>query len=236
QSVSVLYGRNEAGKTTLLQFLRTMLYGLTPDRQQRYLPPRGGGAAGGWLRVKTPTGTYRVHRQLDAQPITTEIADGQLRILPNDPGQEEKDQPGGQAWRVMLSGVDENTYRNVYAVGLREMQELATLSDSDAASYLYDLSAGLDRVSLVEVLRQLKQSRERLLNGSDPDAEIFRLLQRRDELQQQLHRVGQSLGRYHDLLAARTELAAEITRLEDKRREVAHRVRLAELASGLLPP
>ena len=36
--VTVLYGPNEAGKTTLMQFVRTVLYGFSPSRRQRYLP------------------------------------------------------------------------------------------------------------------------------------------------------------------------------------------------------
>ena len=28
---TVVYGRNEAGKTTLMQFVRAVLYGFTPD-------------------------------------------------------------------------------------------------------------------------------------------------------------------------------------------------------------
>ena len=37
-ALNVLYGPNEAGKTTLLQFIRSMLYGFSPPRR-RYLPP-----------------------------------------------------------------------------------------------------------------------------------------------------------------------------------------------------
>ena len=35
EPLSVFYGRNEAGKTTLLQFIRSILYGFSPQRRQR---------------------------------------------------------------------------------------------------------------------------------------------------------------------------------------------------------
>ncbi len=57
--------------------------------------------------------------------------------------------------KVLLSNVDETVFNNVFAVGLREIQELATLGDTEAAELLYNLTAGLDRVSLVEVLQEL---------------------------------------------------------------------------------
>ena len=37
--LTVFYGPNEAGKTTLMQFVRSMLYGFAPLRRARYLPP-----------------------------------------------------------------------------------------------------------------------------------------------------------------------------------------------------
>ena len=44
--LNVLYGPNEAGKTTLLQFIRSVLYGFSPARR-RYFPPLRGGRPGG---------------------------------------------------------------------------------------------------------------------------------------------------------------------------------------------
>ena len=56
----------------------------------------------------------------------------------------------------MLAGVDEPTYNNVFAVGLKEIQELGSLDDTAAADYLYRLTSGLDRVSLIDVIREVE--------------------------------------------------------------------------------
>ena len=45
--LTVIYGPNEAGKTTLMEFVRTQLFGLNESRRGRYLPPVHGGGAGG---------------------------------------------------------------------------------------------------------------------------------------------------------------------------------------------
>ncbi|MFM8399075.1 MAG: ATP-binding protein, partial [Pirellula sp.] len=37
ETMTVFYGPNEAGKTTLMNFLRTMFYGFTNERRARYL-------------------------------------------------------------------------------------------------------------------------------------------------------------------------------------------------------
>ena len=57
--LTVFYGPNEAGKSTLMNFLRTVLYGVTPQRRKRYLPPLAGGRPGGWLKVDGEQGPFR---------------------------------------------------------------------------------------------------------------------------------------------------------------------------------
>ena len=49
--LTVFYGPNEAGKTTLMEFIRSVLYGFSPERRARYLPPVAGGRGGGGLNV-----------------------------------------------------------------------------------------------------------------------------------------------------------------------------------------
>ena len=50
EGLNVFFGPNEAGKTTLMQFVRSVLYGFTSERR-RYLPPLGGGRPGGSIHV-----------------------------------------------------------------------------------------------------------------------------------------------------------------------------------------
>src|SRR5262245_43996428 len=60
---TVVYGPNEAGKTTLMQFVRAVLYGFTPERRKRYLPPLNGGQAGGRLKVANEFGWFTIERR-----------------------------------------------------------------------------------------------------------------------------------------------------------------------------
>src|SRR5437899_6726069 len=59
---TVIYGPNEAGKTTLMQFVRAVLYGFTPERRKRYLPPVHGGKPGGRMQVGNEFGSFTLHR------------------------------------------------------------------------------------------------------------------------------------------------------------------------------
>ncbi len=145
EGMTVFYGPNEAGKTTLMQFMRTMFYGFTAERRHRYLPPVFGGKPGGSLRVTGPGGGYEITRrtQLDDPTII-----GQVAVTGSDGTTQ-----GQHRLTSLLGSIDESIFTNVFAIGLRELQELSTLDDTTAADELYKLSSGLDRVSLVDVMR-----------------------------------------------------------------------------------
>src|SRR5688500_5032275 len=61
--LNVIYGPNEAGKTTLLNFVRSVLYGFSAERRTRYLTALEGKSAGGWLRIDAPQGSFRIARR-----------------------------------------------------------------------------------------------------------------------------------------------------------------------------
>ena len=205
--VSVLYGPNEAGKTTLMQFVRTVLYGYSPLRRNRYLPPVQGGKPGGRLRVTDGSGEFLLQRY--AAPEDREEDRGHLSVVdglgsPRDPSQ----------LSLLLSGVDEPTYSNVFACGLREIQELGSLDDTSAADHLYKLTTGLDRVSLVDVMRELGTSRERLLATDDRPSQIVQLCQQREKLHDEVEHLSAATRRWSELSAQRAALAEEASELE----------------------
>lgn len=196
---TVFYGPNEAGKTTLLQFLRAVLYGFSPERRSGYLPPLRGGAAGGMLSGALPDeGALKIHRREEpGRPlgsVTVEAADGTVQ--------------GEAHLHRLLHDVDEATFNNVFGVGLRELQELGTLTDLDAARWLYALTAGLDRISLYDVQQELERSRLRLMAGPAPSApsggerpsQVCELLSQRDRLRLELAQLA-GLSQRHGQLA-----------------------------------
>src|SRR5687768_17586139 len=63
--VTACYGPNEAGKTTVMQFIRSLLYGMTPTRRKRYLPPVDGGQPGGVLGIVEGELRFRASRIAD---------------------------------------------------------------------------------------------------------------------------------------------------------------------------
>ena len=114
----------------------------------------------------------------------------------------------------LLHDVDETTFENVFAIGLHELQELGTLNDTEAAKWLYSLSAGIDRVSLVEVLAELQHSRSRILASDEQPSQVRELLNEHNRLQGELAAFGRRTSQYGQLIAERAADDATIAQLE----------------------
>ncbi len=224
--MTAFYGPNEAGKTTLLQFLRSVLYGISPARRKQYLPPLVGGLPGGWLNVDGESGEVKIQRIADRGPNDV----GKVTIFSSD-GVEHGDRQLLEA----LEHVDEMTYNNVFAVGLREIQELGTLSGTAAAQWLYRLASGVDRVSLYDVIHLLRGSLARLLNVTDTKSTIRELVECREVLQGELHELIEKGRRWAQSAVKLRELADEIQAMQDESKQLGKQGRHLETAINLKP-
>ena len=220
EGLNVVYGPNEAGKTTLLQFVRSLLYGFASDRRH-YLPPARGGEPGGMLTLDCPQGEYVVSRHDDG----SELPRGELALLGPDGSRQ-----GEHVLGSLLSNIDETIFNNVFAVSLQEMQELATLSATEAADLLYRITAGLDRISVVEVMRELAASRQRILSSHGEPCQIAHLLGERARLQAEIEELLNSGRRYGRLAAEHQQLQRDLAHLEEERAQLDRQARMTELA------
>lgn len=222
EQVTLFYGPNEAGKTTLMQFVRAVLYGFSDERRRLYLPPVFGGTPGGLLRVQNHNGEYTIERRLEDGDQTVI---GRAVVLAENGSRQ-----GQHLLSVLLSGIDESIFHNVFAVGIRELQELATLNDTQAAEQLYNLASGVDRVSLVEVMRRLESERLRLWQGEGQPSELAELLGQRNKLSAEIDGLERQTRRWIELAQQQRSLVGEIDGLERKISQFEFDARTAEIA------
>ncbi len=228
-AMTVFYGPNEAGKSTLLQFVRTVLYGYSAERRNRYVPPVYGGRPGGEIQVHSSLGNFLLQRT--TLPGEKEDHPGQMAVLDENGTANE-----GIRLRELLGGIDESTFNHVFAIGLREIQELGTLHDNAAADLLYQLTSGMDRVSLVEVAHELADSRERLWAGEDKHSQITDLEEKRDRLQVEIDELTARGWKYTDLAAQREALALETEKLGNEIVRLDEDLDLLEAAQSVRDP
>ncbi len=226
-TMTVFYGPNEAGKTTLMQFLRTMFYGFTADRRARYIPPVYGGKPGGALRVTGPGGGYEITRR---STLDQNGAAGQLTVTGSDGLAQ-----GQHRLAMLLGQVDESIFTNVFAIGLRELQELSTLDDTAAADELYKLSSGLDRVSLVDVTRQLKGARQQIVGPTPEQGQMQQLMMKREKLRDEIENLTGHGRRWSELAALRNTQNAELDDLKQRISQWELEARTYEVALQVRP-
>lgn len=214
-SVTVLHGLNEAGKTTLMQFLRSIMYGVSPERRSVYLPPVNGGRPGGSLGLVTDDGPFRVSRIADRNDQDHGRA---IVHLPN--GEEQ----GDRLLREVIEHVDEPTFNNVFALGLDEIHHLGTLGGSAAAQWIYRLTSGLDRIMLYDVIVGLRASRNKLLAATDKPSECGRLTAEKQRLEAE---IAELAGQTRTWQQRGLEIEEIDQQVIDLRQEVRERDRLA---------
>ncbi|MBT4692276.1 MAG: AAA family ATPase, partial [Planctomycetaceae bacterium] len=220
----VIYGPNEAGKTTCMEFIRGVFYGLSNDGRGKYVRGNANEGFGGSLSIEGGDGqTWVVSRELS-------VSEGNLK--------ERLDVLiGGQLHsaatmnRELLNGVDHDVFKNVFTVGLDELQHLNTLNATEAAEFLYEMTTGMDRVSLGKVLRGVTQTRHSIYDQCHDDSEIRRLETRVEQLDQLIHCDLRQLESWSQL---RNELHAgrqDIDRITDESNAVQRSVKRLETAT-----
>jgi uncharacterized protein YhaN len=144
--LNVLLAPNEGGKTTLMSFIRSALFGFRRRNDpQRYEPLRGG-KHGGHIDFEAEGSRYRVARSADG------TSSGSIQISGND---------GSSLPESKLAELLRNTtdvlFENVFAFGLTELQRLDTLQKDEVAGHIYSAgmaSGGQDPIGFRQWLRK----------------------------------------------------------------------------------
>jgi uncharacterized protein YhaN len=146
--LNVFLGDNESGKTTLLAFLRTILFGFPPgQRRENLYPPLKGGRHGGRLILVGQEGEeYAITRHQGPKrgPVTVTLPDGSQ-------GDEE-------ILRQLTGAATEDLFRSVFAFSLSELQSFDSLNSNAVKSAIYSAGAGVGKVSLAKVEKDLQDS------------------------------------------------------------------------------
>ncbi|WNG20798.1 AAA family ATPase [Cystobacter fuscus] len=178
--LNLLYGPNEAGKSTLLAFLRGMLFGFDKKgrAESRYEPEVG--ARAGELFVSAATGSLVVKRIKK----TVKVLDAQ--------GQELSASRLDEA----LAHVSRELFCEVFAFGLDELSSFERLSQEDGVSRAL-FAAGLRGARrLPEVEKHLETRAGEIFKKTGKIPELNQVLLRLEEVRQQLGELKDRPARY----------------------------------------
>jgi uncharacterized protein YhaN len=250
EGFTILLGANEAGKTTLLNALRALLFGFEATRDGRtWYPALAGGRRGGRLVLRSRDGAWwtveRHGERGGAGALAVRAPNG------NQGGQETLDR--------LLGGADRDLFTNIFAFGLGELQTFSSLSAEGVRGRIYGAGAGLGGTSAVDLERRLRQQLDAVFLPRGRERPLNQLLARIEELRGAVADLGRqpaehaeahreratltaSASELREAVRAERERAARTARLLDARGPAAEVALLVdELADGdpaldLLPP
>jgi uncharacterized protein YhaN len=226
----VVLGDNEAGKTTLFEFLCSMLYGIYPTSSERHpYAPWDGTQLAGTLRIQLKQDTIEVSRRLRSSPSGTVLRDGRSENLRND------DLP-------FVAHISPRVFRQVYALGLSDLASLAEEGWEAVQDRILGRLGASDLRTAREVANELEAEARALWRPDRRGAPRVRRLDdaireaaaRRPEVRQHSNRrraAAERLADTRDVLAsARTSREADQALLARLRRWVPIRTELGRVA------
>lgn len=200
-------GDNEAGKSTMLGFIRTILFGFPDGRttENSYEPLRGG-QHGGRLIVSTASrGDIIIERKAGKKG-------GPINLLFTS-----DDTNGGEAeLKHLLGGFSKAVYKNVYAFSLEELQTFDSLNDEDVRGALYGAGAGVSLMAIPESMKRLDKNLAGLFKPGGSKPVINTRLARLEEVQKELRHAADGIKEYEGLIAQRQKLTETISRLQQE--------------------
>ncbi|GAG26791.1 unnamed protein product, partial [marine sediment metagenome] len=205
RGLTAVLGANEAGKSTLLSFIRDILFGLRHQRSKggrNFYPPLNGGRHGGRIVLADEEGgEYVVERSPGSRGgiVSVTLPDGSM---------------GGHTHLSMLLGnASRDVFRNVFAFSLAELTSLESLADESVSAIVYSAGIGAGSVALPEIEKRLDGERGKLFKrrGSQQIGRLHAKIKEKRGRQQELL---SGLSQYDQLRRELDELSRDIEKAE----------------------
>ena len=222
--LTIFLGRNEAGKSTCLEFLRAMLTGY-PDsrsREGRRLSLPRSGQGGGSLELATESdGILRLTRRPGAGSGILTLADAEGH--PREP----------EVLERLMCGISREVFRSVFGFSLTELQTFASLSADGVRNALYGASFGLGLRSPGEALRRLEQQADELFKVNGKKPQLNEMLTQWEQLRAALVEAEEESAQYDALAGSLHEKRERLHAVRARRAELEDHLRHLERRLGV---
>ncbi|MCA1056482.1 AAA family ATPase [Rossellomorea aquimaris] len=199
----LFFGENEAGKSTIMSFIHSILFGF-PTKQQsqlRYEPKRTSEYGGRLICEFQGVGRVSIERIKGkaAGDVTVHFEDGRT-------GEDE-------ALSQLLGKMDKTTYQNIFSFNLEGLQDIHKLRRNELNRFLFSAgSTGTDQ--LLQMEQQWQKEREGLFKKSGRKPIINLKMNELRHLEKQIGEAKDKNKRYGKLLEEKRSLESVISTLE----------------------
>lgn len=215
-SFQIFYGGNESGKTTLMSFIHSMLFGF-PHRQSADLryEPKVGSRYGGKLIIEDPHyGEVSIERVKGR-------SSGEVTVMLEN-GKNGSD----ELLNELLNGIDKDWYRAIFSFNLDGIQNVEQMTKEKWNRYF--LSTGtLGTEQFLKEADRLNASASKLYKPTGRVPAINRKLKEVDAKQKQLEAAKKKNAHYSELLKEKEAAEEKIAQIQSQSKEL--ETRLSEL-------
>lgn len=200
----VIYGPNEAGKTTLMEGYMRLLYGFPHREPYDFLHQRKNLRVSGLLDID---GTETAITRLPTRDPSLRDAHGQE--LPN------------RALQAHLSGLSEEDYRNLLCLDdltIEKGGEEITRAKGDIGRLLFSAAAGISELS--EVLDGVRAEADGLYRKRASTTRLATLKKEHADIEKQIRELDVSASQYRGLKKTADDALAEEALVSDRRKEL----------------
>ncbi|QHE51332.1 AAA family ATPase [Pontibacillus sp. HMF3514] len=213
--LTILYGENEAGKSTLHEFILYILFDL-PPRKWKPFEPKTGGSVGGRLHLSVPNeGTVTVER------VATK-KNGEARCIFQNG--EEADE---SYLKQLLHGIDRSTYESIFSFGLKSLQDIQSLQEDDIGNVLFGIGMTGSK-QIYDTEKQLEKQLDQRFKKRGKNPEINQQLQKVKQLEKEYQRLKEEEQTYQTYKDQEQGLEKEVQELQEKQIESRKRLSYIE--------
>lgn len=222
--LQIIYGENEAGKTTLMAFIRAILFGF-PTKQESELryEPKQGSEYGGKLTIETERYGQVVIERVKGKArgnVSVLLEDGTIGYEP--------------LLKDVLEGLDRTMYQAIFSFGLQDMQHLDMLQSEEIGSYLYGVGMA-GKWNVTELERKLVKQQGELFKPSGKLPTMNQQLAALQALEKKRAEKETELQLDSELLQKEEEIAFALQRIQEKVSKVREKLRHEERLEMLTP-
>ncbi|PYZ98856.1 hypothetical protein CR205_09885 [Alteribacter lacisalsi] len=222
EEIKIIYGENEAGKSTMMAFIRAVLFGF-PKRADRYRPI-GGSDFGGSLTVRFQSaGMVRIERILKRR------AKGDVSVYYSD-----GTTGGEEDLERLLEGMSEQVFTGIFSFDLQGLQGIGKMDAQTLNDYLYDasLSGGPSLLACEKEADKRMQELFKVRGKKTPVNEQLKVIQ---ETEKEVSKREEQAGAYAGLVRKRNEGEEALRELKTEREKLQADLNRWERVSRLAP-
>ncbi|MFI8686852.1 AAA family ATPase [Rossellomorea sp. NPDC077527] len=212
KDLQLFFGENEAGKSTIMSFIHSMLFGF-PTKQQsllRYVPKTSTEYGGKILCQIEGEGIVSIQRIKGKATgdVTVQFEDGRME--------------GEDTLQRLLGRMDRTTYQNIFSFNLEGIQNIQRLKKEELNRYLFTAgSTGTD--TLLRLEQDWQKERDRLFKKSGRKPKINEVITQLKSLEKQVREGKEKNEQYLPLVDKRSSLEENILSSETEKEALSER-------------